>query len=393
MVTRTHLYGGVSAAIFIGIVIACLWPFGAPANQVSWLEQGPGLRFGEYGTVVSRGPLLPASQAAEDGWTIELWLRTAQVYQEGTILAFYDPSRHRGFSLRQANADLVAGERWWTRNLPAEDRTIDIDGVFRRRPMMLLTVASGANGTSVYVDGKLLGSAPHLWMPANDFSGQLVLGTSPVDNDAWAGDLRGLAFYRSELTAAEVLRHYASWTGAGRPDITITQEQAALFLFDEGSGDVVHNGAASGADLYVPARYHQVHHAALKRPWDEYRLDSDYWKSAVINVAGFVPLGFFLYGYLFLGLRTRRAALITILVGALLSLNVEILQSFLPTRDSGMTDIITNSLGTALGAGLCRCTSIVCDSLRNSRYIYVRRFAELFTNRPGEPAEVAEHVS
>ena len=36
-----------------------------------------------------------------------------------------------------------------------------------------------------------------------------------------------------------------------------------------------------------------------------------------------------------------------------MSLIVEILQSFLPMRGSGWTDVITNSAGTALGASMC----------------------------------------
>jgi len=393
MVTRTHLYGIASGAIFIGIVTACLWPFGAPKNQVSWLEQCPGLRFGEYGTIISRGPLLPSSGLSRDGWTLELWLRPGEAYQDGTIVAFYDPYRARGFSLRQANADLVACERLWSTNLPAGGRTVDVLRVFRGRPRIFLTLASGVDGTRIFVNGKLVRLDSDFQISRDDFSGRMVVGNSPVDNDGWSGDLPGLAFYDSALTDSEVFRNYSSWTEAGRPDITREQSLAALFLFDEGSGSVVHDEVESAADLYVPPRYLELHHAVLKRPWDEYRADLDYWKSAVINIGGFVPLGFFIYAYLFLGLQRPRAALTTILVGGLLSLTVEILQSFLPTRDSGMTDIITNSLGTALGAGLCRCTSIVCEALRNNRNLHVRRFAGLFTPGTAEPAVMAERVS
>lgn len=375
------MFGVAWVLIFAGILIACLWPFEAPRNQVYWLDHGQGLRFGEYGTVVSREPLLASHAPANEDWTLELWLRPGLAYQNGTILAFYDPEREHGFSLRQWSAALVMQDRLWPEELSAVGGGLDVDGIFRGASLLFLTLASGADGTSVYVDGKFVRLAPRFRLPDDEFSGQMVIANSPVDNDDWSGEIRGLAFYRSELTAAEVLRHYASWTRTGTPEIAPGDGSAALFLFNEGSGNIVHNQVPSAASLYIPERYLEVHHALLKRPWNEYRVDSDYWTSAVINIMGFAPLGFFLYGYLFLRVRVPRAALLTILIGGLLSLTVEILQSFLPTRDSGMTDIFTNTLGTALGAALCRGTSIVCDSLVNSRYLYVRHFAGLFTHR------------
>jgi hypothetical protein len=64
------------------------------------------------------------------------------------------------------------------------------------------------------------------------------------------------------------------------------------------------------------------------------------------NVALFVPLGLFLH------LALRRSVAVTVLLGALASLGVEILQLPIWSRSSDVDDLILNTAGAAAGAAL-----------------------------------------
>jgi hypothetical protein len=222
--------------------------------------------------------------------------------------------------------------------------------VLRPDTAAFITLTAGPHGTAFYVDGTLVKGSSDFAVSSGDFTGLLVVGNSPVANYSWSGDLLGLAIYNRELTATEVLDHSNSWTKNGRPTTTEKAEPVALYLFDEGAGTVIHNRAGSGPDLYIPDHYLIVRQTLLEVPWHEFHPDWGYVQDILINIGGFIPLGFVFCAYFSSVRHLSRPLWITILLGFAVSLTIETLQAFMPTRDSGMTDVITNTLGTAIGA-------------------------------------------
>lgn len=77
-----------------------------------------------------------------------------------------------------------------------------------------------------------------------------------------------------------------------------------------------------------------------------------YWTGfdAAVNVLGYMPLGMLSVFALYPWCRRRWSVLLAILSGLLLSIGVETVQYFLPSRVSSLLDIITNTGGTVLGA-------------------------------------------
>jgi VanZ family protein len=338
--------------VLCGILVAGLWPFHSPQNEVSWLGYGNGLLFGDYGSLLSARAFKPSN--SKDGVCLEIWIEPSVIDDAGTILSFYrsDP-RFTSLALRQSLDDVALVRKSLTDKRRAKAPRIYADHVLRLGKTVFLTVSSGEQGTSIYVNGLLVRMSRDLRFSNEDLTGQLVVGNSPITTDTWSGQLKGLAIYNRELTASQAVQDYESWLGSGRPDVSAPRRALALYLFNEGAGSVVRNQVDSTTDLVIPERFFVLHEPFLERPWNEYYPGWNYSKDIGVNIAGFIPLGFLFYAYFLLVRRVEHPATVTIAFGFAVSLTIEVLQAFLPTRNSGMTDLITNTFGTALGAGLC----------------------------------------
>jgi VanZ family protein len=346
-----HVLGLLCASILVGILIAGLWPFHAPRNDVSWLHDGNGLHFGKYGVMLATDAWSPRDWKERTDCSIEIWLQPDRVDRGGTILGFYSPgNRIVTFSLHQSLDDLLLrGAAAYSQSLVKNKWYVE--HVFGENKQIFVSITSNSRSTAVYVNGKLARTSPRFGFSMADLAGQFVVGNNPIVDNGWQGQLRGLALYNRELSPAEVMRHYVTWTALSTKEIK-SENPVALYSFTEGAGNVVHNQMDSGNDLKIPQRYLVLHQQFLERPWDEFDPSWAYCQDVLINIGGFIPLGFFFCAYCSMARSFERPLLASIIFGAVVSCLIEVLQSFLPTRDSGMTDIITNTLGSGIGAVL-----------------------------------------
>lgn len=345
----------VCVCVLCGILIAGLWPFFPPKNEVSWLDHEDGLRFGEYGTILSSGLMDIPDAGGEAGCSVELWLQPGLSFDANTILDVYTQQNPFQFRMRQSGDDLVVLRDYRDHQNRIRTSRLYADHVFRQDRKVLITVAANAQGTYIYLNGQEAKSSSQLRFTSDALHGQLIVGAAPVENDRWSGKLLGLAIYSRQLTADQVLQDYRGWTENRRPSPAPEKSVSALYIFAERAGSVVRNQVTSAPDLYIPERFRVVGQAFLAPPWKEFSPGWSYCKDVIINIAGFVPLGFFFCAYLTRLRRRNRAAFETILIGGAISLAIELLQAYIPTRQSGMTDVITNTLGTGIGTVLYQC--------------------------------------
>lgn len=344
-------------AILSVMIVAAFWPFAFhPTNHVTWLNDENGLRFNGGGIVLSQRSFeFSGSRDSRSpaGASLELWLEPSQENYSYALLSFSSSENPDQFRLRQSHDFLLVIQEPFASARHSGMTWLWIPHVFQAHKRRFIAITSGTERTTVYLDGTPAESSPAFKIASKDFSGQLIVGTSPVVYDTWRGKLFGLAVFGRELTAAQVSEHYQAWV-KGLPETLMSGQPAALYTFGERSGTVVHNQVASGPDLVIPAGFRVPYKPFLKSPWREFYPNEAYLLDVLINIAGFVPFGFFFCMLFSSSEASRRSVIATIFLGAAFSLTIEVLQGFIPMRDSGTTDIITNTLGTALGAMLYR---------------------------------------
>ena len=339
----------------VAVLIATLWPFDAfLPNRVSWLPGANGIRFGRDGVVVSAAPLSGSGTGPGNSCSLEILLRPAGVDSVHTIVGFYIPNTPGGIRVRQYMDGLLVSYEFVDAQKRIRNTHLDVDHFFKQGELALLTITSGPEGTVVYKDGRRAQSFSWFTLLPASLSGRMVMGTSGGRLEPWQGEVRGLSIYSRELTPAEALQDYTDWTNGGGAAIADLPGTIAHYAFTEGAGREIRNAVTSGPNLEIPTRFEVPFKPFLNSPLKDFEPNWDYVLHFAENIAGFLPLGLLGCVY-FAGTRSRwRAILYTIVAAAFLSFTIEVLQAYIPQRESDITDIISNTLGATLGAVLAQ---------------------------------------
>jgi VanZ family protein len=317
-------------------------------NQAELLEDGSGISFTDVGMAYSRGIL--AEIGISDSFCIAFTMKPystgrqlsrvlSLVDGKGRTLLQVDQWR-TGLDIMIWDADgAKIGKIGFENGLnPHENRSLVLS--ITREEMRLSVDEEAGAEESRGIDA-----------PAGLFRDcRLLIGLSPTGRDPWRGEMKELGFFRGTVSTKEIEDFEDGGTRFSTGAFASAQP-AALFYFNERSGRTVGDQSGNGWNLQIPAfprlLKHEVLVANLEKPLTDFSQRAD----MIVNLVGFIPLGVFFSLCFGAFMKSgARIVLLTVCCAFAVSLGIELLQVFIPTRTSQLPDLVLNTLGALIGA-------------------------------------------
>jgi VanZ family protein len=329
---------------------------------VEWLNNENGISFQDLGIIYGptenndsdQNPLL----AKDKSVSIEIWLTPGSYFHRSfsNIFSLYDDNQPEIFSFRQVRSSLNISKYQTLGKRGATHSWRWLGNFFFSGQRRLLTITSDKESTTVYFDGRKVKKFRNysLMLGKKQASpSRIVIGNDPSGTQPWRGKIHGLAIYNHELYPERVFEHFEKWKNGSALPLSREKDIVVFYPMDEKNGQKIHNAASNHYHLSIPIRFKILKKNYLKLSRNALKLEGLSLRDMYINILGFIPLGYLLVVNIssFMSSRASTWRLIfwAILGGTLISLFIEILQAFLPTRNSSLTDLIFNALGTGLG--------------------------------------------
>jgi hypothetical protein len=330
-----------------------------------------GISIGPIGIAFSGDSLWWADQNSRDsGFTLELSIKAQGSRWGGTLLGFWSQDSIEPLTIGQWRKYLLV--RIGDTHAKKGYKEFGVDPILVAGKSSLIHVVSSRSMSSLFFNGVRIGDPLSASMLSDrGLQGRLVLGNSVTGGHPWSGELYGVALYHREFSSQEAAQRFRQWDSSGREALLPAALAAHFFAFNETHGAVAHDCAARGFDLHVPKLFHIIKKQVLLAPWDDFQWSRSYLADVVINLFGFMPLGFFMSLFLFevAAIQSRKKNVsVTISVCFVISLCIELIQVYIPTRDSQMSDLIMNTIGGGIGGVFAMWTNKMLahrDAVRN----------------------------
>jgi hypothetical protein len=347
---------GLAVAVLTGILIFGLNPQGYKfSNEVSWIKDQPGIRYSKYGIAYTNSfsNMIEENASKPNCFSIELALKPANYHEKGTnfILVLHNGRDRSQLLIWQYHSWIILmnGDDYDHRR---RTKRIAVNIASQSPTTRFVTVTTGKEGTEVYVNGRLARRKKDLILKIPD-SGKtrLLVGNSIYGKQSWQGDVYGLAFYGYILTAQDIKRHFNRWSQDRNFSFANKDNPAILYYFDEKAGGMAIDHADGKHHLEIPARMQIFKKKILSSDGSGFKFNSSAYEDNILNLFGFIPFGFILAATLIKlgGTLEKHYFFITVSFCFTVSLIIEILQAWLPSRSSSMPDLIFNTLGALIG--------------------------------------------
>jgi len=328
-----------------------------PANNVSHLRNSNGISMHD-------SVLIYEPDEEKDGGLLShhssITIETAVIpFQEkqarlSAILCFYDDREPELLMVAKWKSELILRRRIKRSHGSYAYHEICIPNAFIINKTSFITILTCTAGTTIYIDGKKAGVFPRYILESlsdNNLKTRIMLGNDPQLKIPWNGEIRGLAIYESVLTDDGVSNHVQRWVEQDFASLSKESGIIALYPMNEKSGSYLYNMITGNNNLYIPDHLFSIKRKVLRCPRHYFTRTHHFIPDLLLNIIGFIPLGFFLLALLvtLFGKSNNQLAIITIICGLAISLTIELIQAFMPLRSSDLVDVVANTSGTMIG--------------------------------------------
>jgi VanZ family protein len=321
------------------------------ANQVDRLGDGGGIAFPNGGMVYSRGTLgeIGISDSLSIAFTIKPY-RTGR--QLSKVVSLIDGEGRALLEVEQWSTELLV--TMWDPDGTRIGR-IGIEDALSADALRSAVVAVSHGRMRVSIDESAgLQSSCGVTVPVGFFENcRILIGLSATGRNPWRGEMEELGIFRETVSGIEIGDFEKNRLGRFGLQTFRDTKPSAMYYFNELSGSTVADRSGNGWNLEIPAYPRMFKYEVLTLNLENPLTDRGLAMDMIVNLLGFIPFGACLSLCLGSFIEARKRTIVTVVVcAALVSLGIELLQVFIPTRTSQLLDVILNTAGALIGAAV-----------------------------------------